>query len=293
MSRSRCAFGPLLVLALFALGGCAARQQPAAPRRADAASCAQVDGLAEQLRPGTLLFFGEIHGSVESPALVGDVACAVRAAGLPLVVGLEIPVEENALLQAYLTSAGTAADRRRLLAGAFWMDSYQDGRRSEAMAALLERLRELSWTRGGVTVVPFDSTTVSGEGEARDAAMAERLAAVVATAPADAVVVATCGNVHSRTHVGVPWDAAYRPMAFLTAQRLAGRRVVSFAPSSPKGTAWTCDMSGGCGPHPVGGSGHGSRRVELLPAPVDNHDGRYQLASLTASPPAARAAPSG
>jgi hypothetical protein len=159
------------------------------------------------------------------------------------------------------------------------------------MAALLERLRRLRNERGEVTVVLFDSTANVGKGQERDEAMAERLAAVVAAGPAEAVVVATCGNVHSRTHVGVPWDAAYRPMAFLAARRLAGRRVLGLELTSPKGAVWMCDPSGACGLHAVGGSGDGSRRVELLAAPVDGHDGRYQLPSLTPSPPAARPQP--
>jgi hypothetical protein len=86
----------MLPVLLIAFGACAARQRSAAPAAAAAPLCPRIGGLAEVLQSGAVLFFGEMHGSVESPALVGDAACAVRTAGLPLVVGLEVPVEEEA-----------------------------------------------------------------------------------------------------------------------------------------------------------------------------------------------------
>ncbi|MGV6492816.1 hypothetical protein ACTUVK_003020 [Stenotrophomonas rhizophila] len=96
---------------------------------------------AMPIRP--LVLVGELHGTVETPALVGELACAAAADATPVTVALEMDPTEQARIDAYLASAGTAADRSALLAGRFWTRTMQDGRSSVAMAALIERLRSL------------------------------------------------------------------------------------------------------------------------------------------------------
>ena len=209
----------------------------AAPRTAPppSSACPGVPGLADLLRPGAVLFLGEMHGSVESPEFVAGAACAVRAAGLPLLVALELPLEEGERIDAFLASAGAPADREALLAGPFWRDPYQDGRRSAAMAGLLESLRALRHERGGVSVALFDSVVQPSTGHARDEEMARRLVAAALASPRDAVVIVLAGNVHTRTLAGVPWDAGYRPMAYLASARLGDRPLRSLDFASPPG----------------------------------------------------------
>ncbi|HTQ81108.1 MAG TPA: hypothetical protein VMM92_14000, partial [Thermoanaerobaculia bacterium] len=105
--------------------------------------CPAIAGLAPLLAPGHGLLLGEVHGTVESPAFLANAVCLALQAGRSVTVALEIPLQEEARFEAYLGSAGSAADRTALLAGAFWQDPYQDGRRSQAMLALLESLRRL------------------------------------------------------------------------------------------------------------------------------------------------------
>jgi len=110
-------------------------------------ACPPIEGLAPLLAAGHGLLLGEMYGTVESPAFLANVVCLAIQAGRPVTVALEIPFQEEARITAYLGSAGAAADRKALLGGPFWQDAYQDGRRSEAMLALLESLRRLRRSR--------------------------------------------------------------------------------------------------------------------------------------------------
>jgi hypothetical protein len=271
----------------------AARAVPPAVQVGTGTACAPA-GAGELLRPGAVLLFGEMHGSAEIPAFVGDVACAVRAADLPVLVALEVPVEELPRIEAFLATAGAPADRAALLAGPFWSEAFQDGRRSAAMLELLDRLRGLRQVLGGVTVTAFDGVRKEASGQARDEAMAARLVAAIQATAKETVALVLAGNVHTRTRPGVPWDASYRPMAYLAVPQLEGRKVLAFDLASPPGAVWMCPSAdaASCGPQQVGGRGDGRPRLELLPAPEGGHDGRFHVTSLTPSPPATAAAKS-
>lgn len=75
----------------------------------------------------SLLLVGEVHGTNEAPALVGDLACASAKSGNAVVVALEVPIEEQARLDRFLTSDGTDADQKALLNSEFWTRRPQDG----------------------------------------------------------------------------------------------------------------------------------------------------------------------
>src|SRR5690606_34502537 len=77
---------------------------------------------------------GETDGTMETPARVSALvdSSATRA---PVVVGLEIPIEECAAIGAYLASEGSGHDRRKVTAGRFWQRTHQDGRSSAAVSA--------------------------------------------------------------------------------------------------------------------------------------------------------------
>jgi hypothetical protein len=252
--------------------------------------------LRDLLAPGRALLLGEIHGSAEAPRLVGAAACAALGRGLPVTLALEIPREEEAALEEFLGSAGEESDRRRLLATPFWQRTYQDGRSSQAMAALLGAARRLRAgspsaprTVAALRVVLLDSAEL--QGRERDRHMGERLAAAI---DERRVLIALVGNVHSRTSRGVPWDAAYEPAGLIAAGRRPGT-VLSVLLVSPPGTVWSCTSAdaASCGTRSLGGRADAvAGRLELQPAPRDGHDGTFGLQSLTASPPAT-AAPGG
>lgn len=248
-----------------------------------AETCRPIAGLEPLIRPGAVLLLGEIHGTAESPAFVGDVACRVARAGLPVVVALELPVEGEERVDAFLRSDGGEEDRRALLAGPAWQASYQDGRTSAAMLELIERVRRLRREGARARIVLFDPGA-SGGGQARDRGMADRLADLV-SAETKAVTVVLTGNLHSRTSRGFPGRADYEPMGYLLAGAVPGGRIVALDQAHGGGTAWICAPQ--CGVARLGG--RRSERpweIEIGGDPPSGHDGWYRIGSITASPPA-------
>ena len=65
-----------------------------------------IAGVAPLLVPGTIVMLGEIHGTVETPAFVGDLACHGLVRGHRVLLGLEYPASEQADLETYLASDG-------------------------------------------------------------------------------------------------------------------------------------------------------------------------------------------
>ncbi|MDQ3334430.1 MAG: ChaN family lipoprotein [Myxococcota bacterium] len=132
--------------------------------------------------PGAVILIGELHGTVQIPAAV---AALLEPLAHPIVLGIEWPSELQVAVDAYVAGAIDAA---ALVAtpSTFW--AWRDGRSSEAMVALLARMRQRD-----VRVVCFDGAFE--DPAMRDAGMAERFTAAVDTR---AVNVALCGNLHAR-----------------------------------------------------------------------------------------------
>ncbi len=248
-------------------------------------------GLEPAVRPGTVLFLGELHGTVEAPAFAVRVAELALRERLAVNVGLEIPRTEAARVETYLASAGQPADRDRLLSGPFWQSSYQDGRRSEAMAKLLEDLRRHTEARRPVRVVCFDQQGAAD----REQAMTDALAGALSKSPRAFTIVLT-GNLHARLNRS---GRISDPMALRLARLRPESRFVALEVEYSGGTAWMCG-SGGCGSGRVGGHdlgarphlaldqelGSGSPRV---PAPGDGFHGHFYAGEIHASPPAVAA----
>lgn len=246
-------------------------------------------GLEPLLTRGRILLLGEIHGSREGPSLVAEAVCSAASRALPVVVALEIPLEEKDRIDAFLGADGSETDHEALLGGDFWQRDYQDGRSSLAMLRLLDSLRALRRQGREVSVVLLDRAARFASGQQRDAFLAARLTAAVEAAGTNALILALTGNVHSRSTPGVPWDGAYRPAGLSIDERWPDR-TLSILLTNPPGEAWTCPDAdpAGCGAHAMGGASDGvAGRVELYPQPEGGHDGDYRLEELTASPPAA------
>jgi len=234
-----------LVLLTAALGCVCARQAGRTP--SPEAACATrpshraIAGIDSLLRPGNILVFGEGHGMAQGPAFLSDVVCAGTRAGVPVVLALEIPVTEQPRIDAFLTSAGTAEDRARLLDGPFWT-KVDDGRTSVAMVRLLEDVRAGVSAGARTVVVAFDVgsdvPTESWWGR-RDRLMADALGSKREKHPRAATVVLV-GSVHASRARGVPWDSAYAPMVHLLAARVASERLWNFRMSHEGGSAWQC-----------------------------------------------------
>ncbi len=279
-----------VVLAAVALATACASSSGTARARASGASataaCAAHAALpAGIVSPGGILLFGEVHGVKEFPAFFGEAVCDVAASGAAVTAALELPGSEQAAVDAFLGSRGDEAAIRALTASPFWTREYQDGRSSEAVAALLVRLRELRASGLRVGVFLFD---VEDPGPDRDARMAERLSGMLRSHP-DAALMVLTGNLHARTAPGAPWDPQWRPTGWFLRQ--AGARVVSLDCRGPRGTAWICPSVSAreCGAREVGaswGDWSGSG-VKMLASPSsEGFAGLYFTASVTASAPA-------
>ncbi|HEV3077955.1 MAG TPA: hypothetical protein VHB47_26300 [Thermoanaerobaculia bacterium] len=251
-------------------------------------ACGAVPGLEPLLRSRDVVLVGEMHGTVESPAFVGRATCLALAGGRAVTVGLEIPVEEDSRIRAFLASAGSAGDRDALLAGAFWQEPSQDGRSSRAMLALLEDLRRTSRAGSPVHLMLLDSTAFRG-GSERDRAMAARLRDAIAGAPHDLFLVLT-GNIHTRLRQGVPWDPSYEPMGFVLAHLAPRLAIAALDVAYTGGSAWICEtpQPASCGAKTLKGRPDaGSIGVTLAPSvSAEGYTGSYGVGALTASPPA-------
>jgi hypothetical protein len=261
----------------FALGLVASVALAAEPARLP------FDRVLEATSARRLVLVGELHGTAEIPARFGELAAAMAEAG-PLTVALEIPRDEQPRLDAFLDSAGGEADRAALLAGDFWTRSYQDGRSSAAMLALLERLRQLR-LKHVLTVRAFDVESGADlDAPARERAMAARLAEWLAGADPEVRMLVLTGNLHSRVSGAAPWDPGHVFMGTLLAEHAP--LGIEMLPLS--GSAWTCT-----------GAEVDSCKRRVLPASERKpglaigaevnergHHALWLLPAVTASPPA-------
>lgn len=233
---------------------------------------------ADALRP---LLLGELHGTRETPAVL--VSMLRQSGATPWLLGLEIPRQEQARIDAFLRSDGGAKARAALLAGPFWTRDLQDGRSSEAMVRLIDGVRALR--RGGrdIRVVCFDDAAPAADGRDRDAHMADALrAALIAQKRRRAV--ALTGNYHARIGRGAPWNAAQEFMGW----HLRDLSPLSVDVSAPTGASWICTPE--CGVHAFGRD-HAPGEVALHVAAQADERGYYGTLALprfTASPPAAK-----
>ncbi len=256
-----------------------------------------VAGMEEVLAPGAVLLLGELHGTREIPAFVGALGCHVASAGVPVVVGLELPREEQRALRRYLKSQGGKEARASLVEGGFWRRPYQDGRSSEAIVALVEKLRVLRAQGLSVSVFAYDAP---GQGSQRSAAMAQRVLEVRKTAPKSTFLLLG-GNVNARTTRGAEWDETFTPMGWHLVRAKLPVRTLDARYS--RGNAWTCKLVEGegqkldCGASPAvpPPSRQGDKVifrgprafVELTPEHGhEGYDGIFYVGPLTASPPA-------
>jgi hypothetical protein len=236
-----------------------------------------VTDLAQLVQTRSPVILGEIHGTAEAPALVGDVVEALVAGGGPVLLALEIPSSHQDQLDLYLDSAGTPADRAALFGHRFW--GFRDGRSSVAMLALLDRIRALRADGRSLEVVAFD---VADPGEAdREATLAANLATVLRRPQRPPVLVLT-GNLHARQTIGTPFD----PTLELMAWRLREFKPLSLNVRAPTGTAWVCTPA--CGVLRLGEDRPpGEPSLTLFDAiSSTGYDGEVSLARFTASRPA-------
>lgn len=229
-----------------------------------------------------LIVLGELHGTREFPALAGELLCALGAAGRPWLLALEIAHEEQPAIDRYLLSPGAAADQRRLLAGRFWggFNGTFDGRSSQAMLALIERVRQLRLQGRAVGILALDGAL---DELPRDAAMAARLQLARAAQPG-AQVLALVGSVHASRQRGASFDPDFEPMAY----HLRGLAPISVLQEAAAGRAWICRDSG-CGDSALYDRGPGLTLGLVRGAPESGFTDLLRLPWVQASAPARQA----
>ncbi|QSQ20240.1 hypothetical protein JY651_33950 [Pyxidicoccus parkwayensis] len=247
-------------------------------------------GLGKQVKRGGVLLLGELHGTQEVPRFLAQASCQTVVAGTPVTVGLELPVESQERIAGFLTSAGTDADWLKLMDAPFWRSPYPDGRGSEAMANMLEQLRQLRVRGLDVEVFVFDHPKL--QGQVREEAMAATVLSRVKHAP-DRFFLVVSGNIHPRTKPGLPWNGKYQPMGLLLSKHV--KDVVALDMAYNSGSAWICavDEKGvkselDCGVREAKGKDNGDRFFVHVWGGANNagYHGVFYVGAVNASAPA-------
>ncbi|RKG90186.1 hypothetical protein D7W82_04575 [Corallococcus sp. CA049B] len=245
-------------------------------------------GLKKLATAGGVLLLGELHGTQEVPRFIAQSVCQLVTAGMPVTVGLELPVENEERITTFLQSQGGEVDWLKLMEAPFWRSPYPDGRGSEAVANMLEQLRHLRAQGLDVAVFVYDHPKLSGQ-QREDALTKTVLARVKATPQRFHLVVS--GNVHPRTAKGLPWDKQYKPMGYLLKDQLKDVTALDMAYDS--GTAWICaaDTQGrklDCGVKEAKGKDNGDRFFVHRWSSANNegYHGVFYVGHVTASEPA-------
>lgn len=233
-----------------------------------------------EIRSAPITLVGEVHGTAESPAWVGELVCAISRSE-STILGLEVPSSEQARLDQYMRSRGSSGDRRALLEGTFW--SSPDGRASVAMVQLVERARQLRQRGRAVRVVALDKPDAR---PSRNAVMAASIRALHVQAPR-ARIVALLGNLHAPSSP-IPDRPAWDQPVGVQLQDLAPLSVLALY---QQGTAWVCMPE--CAVHPVRSSWAAGRepRYYAGESAMEGYASTQVLGAVTASPPAVRRGP--
>jgi hypothetical protein len=251
------------------------------PGRQNAINCPTLPGADNMFAiPGKRFYiFGEMHGTAEIPKLFGDFVCAA-AARWPVVVGLELEAEQQPIVDRYLRSDGSTQARQEILRSRHWTQ-VEDGRASEAMFALLERLRILRTSGSAISVVAFIPNVSDPNSQTPyERAMAEIWRRSVETNPS-ARFVALVGSVHA---LRAPVHG-FEPAAMHMPQE--STLTLGYAPTG--GIARNCQQDG-CGPHPldepIAHVSRGIARPARPDAETPTYDQWYSVGRrLTASSP--------
>ena len=261
--------------------------------------CAPIAGLDPLLAPGTVLLIGEVHGTREFPAAVGDIVCRAAELSRSVTVELELDSRWDAAFDRFLGNPEVEPGLAKLLEETSWSTFPSpfppDGRTSQAMVELLRTLHRLRVGGARLAVRAFDGWIALPEaerGRKRDAVMAETLVRSLEASPVDVVVLLT-GNLHSRKRANTVSFLA-EPMAYLVAQARPQWKLVSLLGTHSAGEAWICTGNGKCGVTPQSsGTPLGPRGVVLDPEVATpfgragelGYDGTIFVGALIASPP--------
>ncbi|MEP3422101.1 MAG: hypothetical protein ABJN35_10235 [Erythrobacter sp.] len=215
------------------------------PAPEDQIACAQPDGwFAVEARDPRFVVFGEVHGTAESPRLIGDVLCGLAMRGKRVLLAIEFSSNHNAALQTAWQVE--ESDFREALRQGGW-ERRKDGVGSVAMLELVERAHRIKSQGSAIDIVAFNGAR---DGEQRDrfahlegqgpheAAQAENIALAADAADYDIIIVLV-GNFHAKKDRVTTGDATFETMASRLEQYGS---VISLNNASAGGTSWNCQL---------------------------------------------------
>lgn len=192
-------------------------------------------GIADHVKPGTVILVGEIHGNRQSPAAFSDIICHAMQDGLKVKVGLEFREQNTGAFDAFIQEPDSGKAVRELMDLPFWHLDFKDGKSSKAMLELLRKIRQ--WRREGgtdISIFSFDSNDES-DGVSRDEIMARH---VEGQAGDRHVTLVLTGNYHSRTNPPEENGDWSKWMGHYLAD--SGLDVVSVNAMIKGGSTWVC-----------------------------------------------------
>lgn len=200
--------------------------------------CASIDGAEKVLANMNMNFLvvGELHGTAQTPAIFADLVCLAGKQRGKIIVGVEFPVSDQPLIDAFMASNDFEAARAELLKSWVWA-ANEDGRSSIAMLAMLERLR--GYVRSGlvrrvVAIQPIDSMN----NEEYELRMAQPL--LDAQQQDGILTLFLVGNAHARLIKSKFGTKPYWPMAYW----LPEKQTVTLDTVSNGGSSWNCMSEG-------------------------------------------------
>lgn len=263
--------------------------------RAATIDCASPPSVALDKIAARVIVVGEVHGTEQAPAFVGQLVCGLLKQGRPVILALERDGSEQAAVNRYLASAGEPADVQSLLTERAWREPMQDGRSSQAMLRLVEQVRQ--WRKAGQrvgvlamqtsshdiapldaslkpTLTPADLERLS---EINDRGMADNTWLALALHPSYTVV-ALAGNVH--TAVGSKARLQFVPTPSFADVLSSYTTIHVIGLNGAGGSSWNMSSQGvGAAPMMAGPMFLGDARI----------DSQADIGKITASPPAIQA----
>ena len=268
--------------ALLAVGLLLSLPQSAAAQAAAALSCLAPDAIPAAVLDAPFLVFGEVHGTREVPGFVAGYLCAAAKAGRKLTLALEYPSTEQAALDAFMASGGSAQDAERFTGAGIWRSPKQDGRTSIDMLRMFETVRALRAGGTDIRVVAIDADVAPAR---RDAVMADNLRGELRQG-AGRQLVALIGGLHAVRNKGNRFNPHYESAIYL----VADQKPLALTVGTAGGTAWVC-RSGN--PASCNATTWDINKVTPAPAtafslvpPSPQFDGVFYVGATTASPPA-------
>lgn len=198
--------------------------------------CQAIDGWDSLLARDQVrwIVIGEMHGNAESPTIFADAVC-LTAQARPVVVALEMPSIAQANIDAFMASDGGEDAEAAFLADPIWHYEFKDGRSSQAMFRLFQRLRAMHAAGQIERVVA--AMAIDPAGPPSRARHEELMAGALAAAgEGGATVLMLVGNAHARLQPLDFGGEVYPPMASL----LPGSQTITLNIENNGGETWAC-----------------------------------------------------